>query len=118
MVATVLNVFNRLVYDHAAGGVQWGEQAAIYSYLATLNFIEFTFSQGGTKLARRDQFWLPKLIRLDGHWRWTDFFGTGHLIIILLLHVGVCLFVFAINRHDSHPCADTPLDTIYGLLFF
>ena len=38
-----------------------GEQLATYSY--TLNCLEFIFSEEGPKLARRDQFWLSKLVR-------------------------------------------------------
>ena len=44
--------------------MQLGEQ------LATLNCLEFTFSEGGPKLARGDQFWLPELVRPDRFFRY------------------------------------------------
>ena len=44
-----------------------------------LDCFEFTFSQGGPKLARRDQFWLPKLVRLD------RFFVTVHYVTIIII---------------------------------
>ena len=50
------------------------QQGSAASYLPTLNCLEFTFSEGGPKLARGDQFW-----------RRTDFFVTGHANPLILL---------------------------------
>ena len=56
----VLNVINGSVYEHTA---------RVSSYLATLDCLEFTFSEGGLKLANGTSF------GCQNWFSWTDFCG-------------------------------------------
>ena len=67
---SVQNVFNHSVYDHAAR-----VSRQLVSWLPQIAQILYFYK--GTKLARGDQFQLPKLVRLDQFWLWTDYFAIG-----------------------------------------